>query len=67
MFLASNTKQPTALAMAVKEGKIIEVGDLAAMKKAAGKSYEYVDLEGKTVGPGQICRLCRTVGKSYEN
>lgn len=53
-ILTMNPDQPTASAMAIKEGKIIEVGDLAAVKKAAGKSYEYVDLENKTVVPGFI-------------
>ena len=53
-ILTMNANQPTASAMAIKEGKIIEVGDLASVKKAAGKSYEYVDLEGKTVVPGFI-------------
>jgi len=53
-LLTMNSNQPTASAMAIKDGKIIEVGDLAAVKKAAGKSYEYVDLEGKTVVPGFI-------------
>jgi len=53
-LLTMNPNQPTASAMALKDGKIIEVGDLAAVKKAAGKSYEYVDLEGKTVVPGFI-------------
>ena len=53
-ILTMNANQPTASAMAVKEGKILAVGDLAAVKKAVGKSYEYVDLEGKTVVPGFI-------------
>ncbi|MBT8341540.1 MAG: amidohydrolase [Desulfatitalea sp.] len=52
--LTMNDKQPNASAMAVKDGKILAVGDLASIKKAAGKSYEYVDLEGKTVVPGFI-------------
>jgi hypothetical protein len=52
-ILTMNPKQPTASAMAVEvnQGKIIAVGDLAAVKKAAGKSYEYIDLETKTVVP----------------
>ncbi|HGY55794.1 MAG TPA: hypothetical protein ENK44_08840 [Caldithrix abyssi] len=49
-----NAKQPKATAMAFKDGKIIAVGDLAAVKKAAGKDYEYFDLGGKTVVPGFI-------------
>jgi predicted amidohydrolase YtcJ len=55
-ILTMNPKQPTASAMAVEvnQGKIIAVGDLAAVKKAAGKSYEYIDLESKTVVPGFI-------------
>ena len=53
-ILTMNPTQPTASAMAIKEGKIIAVGDLAVVKKAAGKSYEYVDLESKTVVPGFI-------------
>ncbi len=53
-ILTMNPGQPTASAMAIKEGKIIQVGDLPAVKKAAGQSYEYIDLEGKTVVPGFI-------------
>ncbi len=53
-ILTMNSDQPTASAMAIKEGKIIVVGDLAVVKKAAGKSYEYIDLESKTVVPGFI-------------
>ncbi|MGW8303940.1 MAG: amidohydrolase [Desulfobacterales bacterium] len=53
-ILTMNPEQPTAAAMAVKEGKIIAVGDLSAVKKAAGKSYEYIDLDNKTVVPGFI-------------
>jgi predicted amidohydrolase YtcJ len=53
-ILTMNNRQPTASAMAVKGNKIIAVGDLAAVKKAAGNSYEYIDFEGKTVVPGFI-------------
>jgi predicted amidohydrolase YtcJ len=53
-ILTMNSNQPTASAMAVKDGKIIAVGNLAAVKKIAGKSYEYIDLEGHTVVPGFI-------------
>jgi predicted amidohydrolase YtcJ len=53
-ILTMNPDQPAASAMAVKEGKIIVVGDLAEVKEAVGKSYEYIDLEGKTVVPGFI-------------
>ena len=53
-ILTMNPDQPTASAMAVKDGKILAVGNLAEMKKAVGASYEYIDLEGKTVVPGFI-------------
>jgi predicted amidohydrolase YtcJ len=53
-ILTMNPDQPTASAMAVKHGKIIAVGDLDAVKKEAGNSYEYIDFEGKTVVPGFI-------------
>jgi predicted amidohydrolase YtcJ len=53
-MLTMNPEQPTASAMAVKVGRILEVGDLAKVKEAAGPSYEYVDLDGRTVVPGFI-------------
>jgi predicted amidohydrolase YtcJ len=53
-ILTMNPDQPTASAMGVKDGKIAAVGDLAAVKKAVGNSYEYIDLESKTVVPGFI-------------
>lgn len=53
-ILTMNPEQSTASAMALKDGKIIAVGDLAAVKRDVGKSYKYVDLEGKTVVPGFI-------------
>jgi predicted amidohydrolase YtcJ len=53
-ILTMNADQPTASAMAIKEGKIVAVGNLASVKRAIGASYEYVDLENKTVVPGFI-------------
>ena len=53
-ILTMNPDQPTASAMGVKDGKFAAVGDLAAVKKAVGNSYEYIDLESKTVVPGFI-------------
>lgn len=53
-ILTMNASQPTASAIAVKDGKILAIGDLAAVKNAVGNSYEYYDLEGKTVVPGFI-------------
>lgn len=53
-ILTMNPDQPNAEAMAFKDGKIIAVGDLKSVKKVAGDSYEYYDLEGATVTPGFI-------------
>ena len=53
-IITMNPKQPRASAMAVRNGRILAVGDLAAVKKAAGKDYEYYDLQGHTVTPGFI-------------
>jgi predicted amidohydrolase YtcJ len=53
-ILTMNPEQPNATAMAVQDGKIIAVGDLASIKKVVGDSYEYFDLEGATVVPGFI-------------
>ena len=53
-ILTMNPRQPHASAMAFRDGKIIAVGDLATVKKAAGNDYEYFDLNGKTVVPGFI-------------
>ena len=53
-IITMNPKQPKASAMAVKDGRILAVGDLATVKKAAGKDYEYYDLQGHTVTPGFI-------------
>jgi predicted amidohydrolase YtcJ len=53
-IITMNSEQPKASAMAFQNGKILAVGDLAAVKKVAGSKYEYHDLEGKTVVPGFI-------------
>ena len=45
--------QPSAEALAVKDGKILAVGDRAAIQKAhKGAKTELVDLAGKTLLPG---------------
>lgn len=44
----------TVEAVAVKEGQLLAVGDLAAVSKSAGKSAVRVDLKGRTMLPGFI-------------
>ena len=53
-ILTMNPRQPRASALAIRDGRILAVGSLAAVKKAAGKDYEYYDLAGHTVTPGFI-------------
>ena len=47
-------ENPNARALAVREGKLIYVGDEAGAKKFAGTSTEMVDAGGKFVMPGFI-------------
>ncbi len=44
----------SAEAIAVRDGKIIAVGSLASVRKAAGKKAVSVDLKGRTLLPGFI-------------
>jgi hypothetical protein len=45
---------PTPLAIAVKDGKIVTVGNKGTCAAALGKGYEPVDLQGRTLLPGFI-------------
>lgn len=49
-----NDKQPTAKAVAVKNGKIISVGSENSMKRFTGMKTKQVSLDGKTLVPGFI-------------
>ena len=49
-----NDKAPTASAVAVKDGKIIQVGSNADVKPHQGEDTKVIDLEGKTAVPGFI-------------
>ena len=49
-----NDKQPTAKAVAVKNGKIIAVGSENSMKRFTGMKTKQVSLDGKTLVPGFI-------------
>ena len=53
-ILTMNDEQPTAEAVAVKDGKILAVGSRTDVEKAAGSGAEVVDLGGKTLMPGFI-------------
>jgi predicted amidohydrolase YtcJ len=49
-----NDKQPTAEAVAVKNGKILAVGDRRTVEALKGSGTQIFDLKGKTLTPGYI-------------
>jgi predicted amidohydrolase YtcJ len=49
-----NDAQPTAEAVAVRDGKILAVGTRASVEKQAGDNVELRDLQGHTLLPGFI-------------
>jgi len=49
-----NDKQPTAEAIAVKDGRILAVGDQRTVEALKGSSPQIFDLQGKTLVPGFI-------------
>jgi len=44
----------TAEALAVRDGRILAIGPLASVRKAAGKKADMIDLKGRTLLPGFI-------------
>jgi predicted amidohydrolase YtcJ len=44
----------TVEALAVRDGRLLAVGTLAEVRRAAGKKYQTIDLKGRTVLPGFI-------------
>ena len=53
-IITMNDQNPTAEAVAVKDGKIHAVGTRVDLLKMIGESTEVIDLEGKTLLPGFI-------------
>jgi imidazolonepropionase-like amidohydrolase len=54
MIVTVNDAQPTASALAVKNGTILAVGDQAEVLAFKGSTTNVVDLDGKTMLPGFI-------------
>ncbi len=52
--ITMNPKQPTAYAVAIKNGKIIQVGNKEDVSKTIGKATNTISLKGKTIIPGII-------------
>ena len=53
-FITLNEKAPTASALAVKDGKIIQVGSNADVKLHQREDTKLIDLGGKTAVPGFV-------------
>jgi len=53
-IVTMNPSQPHAEAVAIKDGKIVQVGTNDEVNKWIGKATEVIDLKGKTVVPGFI-------------
>lgn len=60
-----NEAQPTAEAVAAKDGKITFVGSVSEAKQWIGDSTQVLDLEGKTVTPGFIEGHAHMMGVGY--
>lgn len=60
-----DTNQPKATAIAVKDGKILAVGNDDAILLYKGATTEMVDLAGKTVTPGLIESHAHIMGMGY--
>lgn len=54
IVLTSNDEQPTAEAVAVKDGKILAVGPEVEVIKTTGELTKKIDLGGKTMLPGFV-------------
>jgi predicted amidohydrolase YtcJ len=54
IILTINDSQPTAEAVAVKDGKILAVGRKADVLRTVGENTKEIDLRGKTMLPGFV-------------
>lgn len=53
-IVTMNERQPQAQAVAINDGKIIDVGSNSKIRRLAGNNTRTIDLRGKTVLPGLI-------------
>lgn len=54
VIFSGDAGQPTLEALAIRDGKIIAIGALGEVKKAAGSAALSIDLEGACMMPGMI-------------
>jgi predicted amidohydrolase YtcJ len=53
-IITINDSQPNAEGVAIKDGKILDIGTKANVQKYKGRTTKIVDLNGKTLLPGFI-------------
>jgi predicted amidohydrolase YtcJ len=61
-IFTADRARPQATAIAIRDGKVLAVGDAAMVRKVAGSRASVVNLKGATVLPGLIDSHIHTIG-----
>jgi predicted amidohydrolase YtcJ len=61
-IFTADSMHPRASAIAIREGKILAVGELSTVKKAVGKRHTLTDMKGGYLLPGLIDSHIHTLG-----
>lgn len=64
-LLTMDPTRPDASAVAIRQGRIVAVGDDAAARAAAGPGAEAIDLRGRTATPGLIDAHAHPMGVGF--
>ena len=64
-IVTMNKSQATAEAVAVKDGKIIQVGSLAKLKSLQGQGTKLINLNGQTLMPGLVEPHVHIMGTAF--
>lgn len=64
-IVTMNKAQPTAEAVAVKDGKILKVGSLRSVKALEGQNTQLINLNGQTLMPGFVEPHVHIVGTAF--
>jgi predicted amidohydrolase YtcJ len=64
-IVTMNKSQPAAEAVAIQDGKIIQVGSLAKLKAVQGKDTKLINLNGQTLMPGLVEPHVHIMGTAF--
>jgi len=64
-ILTMNKSQPTAEAVAIQNGKIIQVGPLSKLKTLQGQGTKLINLNGQTLMPGLVEPHVHIMGTAF--